>query len=270
VTRPPRPIGEDDLQAYVDDRLASDRLPDIEAHIRNNPATTQRIAAYRAQRQELKDRLGPIVLEPLPARLRISSLVAERRATLRSRLRTVVAACVWLSVGIGAGWIGNAFYEDVAESRLSTRLSAVTREAISAHRLFANDTSHPVEVLGGQDQHLAAWLSKRLGHALVVPDLSGNGLRLVGGRILPAGQDAAAQVMYEDVEGSRVTFYIRTGEVGETPLRAARHDDVQAFAWIDDGCGYVVAAALDRDRLFNIAKTTFEQLERAGEANSNL
>ena len=269
MTRPPRPIGEDDLQAYVDDRLASDRLPDVKAHIRNNPTASQRIAAYRAQRQELKDRLDRVVLEPLPARLRVSSLVAERRATLRNRVRSVVAACVWLSVGIGAGWIGNAFYEDVAESRLSTRLSAVTREAISAHRLFANNSPYPVEVLGGQDKDLAAWISKRLGHALVVPDLSGNGLRLVGGRILPAGQDAAAQVIYEDVQGGRVTFYIRTGEVGEAPLRAARHDDIQAFVWIDDGCGYVVAAALDRDRLFKIAKTTFDQLEHAGEANSN-
>ncbi|WP_046862801.1 anti-sigma factor family protein [Microvirga massiliensis] len=263
MTRPPRPIGEDDLQAYVDDRLASDRLPDVEAHIRDNPATAERVASYRAQRQELRERLCPIALEPLPARLRISSLVAERRAALRSRMRSAVAACLWLSVGVSVGWIGNVIYEDVAESRLSTRLSAVTREAISAHRLFANDTSYPVEVLSDRDKHLAAWLSKRLGHTLVVPDLSGHGLRLVGGRILPAGQDAAAQLMYQDVQGSRVTFYIRTGEVGEAPLRAARHDDVQAFVWIDDGCGYVVAAALDRDQLFKIAQAIHEQLERA-------
>ena len=59
-----------------------------------------------------------------------------------------------------------------------------------------------MEVDAGQEAHLMQWLSKRLGRQLVTPDLSGAGLRLMGGRLLPAEDGPAAQFMYENDTGN--------------------------------------------------------------------
>ena len=83
-------------------------------------------------------------------------------------------------------------------------------------------------------------------------------------RILPAGQSLAAQFMYEDVDGgSRITFYVRVGENGESALRFARQGKVEAFYWVDDGCGYVVSGSVERERLKLAAESALEQLEHA-------
>ena len=76
-------------------------------------------------------------------------------------------------------------------------------DALAAHRTFAVEVRHPVEVDAAQEAHLVQWLSKRLGRPLVVPDLSATGYRLMGGRLLPAGSGAAAQLMYENGAGDR-------------------------------------------------------------------
>jgi anti-sigma factor RsiW len=265
VTSSGRPIGEDDLQAYVDGRLSPDRTATIEAYLRDNPHAAGRLASYRKQRDELRMMLRGKSEEPVPSHLRISAILAERHQAWRRRLGAIADACLWLVLGGTAGWFANGFVgPDMPLSSASARLSALTRDAVSAHRTFAVEIAHPVEVRADQQAHLARWIAMRLGHQLLIPDLSGAGLRLMGGRVLPAGQDAAAQLMYQDEHGLRVTFYVRAGESGETAFRFARHDDVMAFYWLDDGCGYVVSAAIDRDRLRKVAEAVFNQLEGSG------
>ena len=61
-----------------------------------------------------------------------------------------------------------------------------------------------------QEAHLVAWLSKRLGTQLKIPQLSGLGFNLVGGRLLPGDQGPVAQFMYQDAQGQRLTLYVRT------------------------------------------------------------
>ena len=76
-----------------------------------------------------------------------------------------------------------------------------------------------MEVDAGQEAHLMQWLSKRLGRQLVTPDLSGAGFRLMGGRLLPAEDGPAAQFMYENGTGERLTLYLRSGIGDETAFR---------------------------------------------------
>jgi anti-sigma factor RsiW len=49
--------------------------------------------------------------------------------------------------------------------------SSVFDDAIAAHRTFSVETRHPVEVGANEEAHLVQWLSKGLGHRLIVPDL---------------------------------------------------------------------------------------------------
>src|SRR5690606_31282913 len=77
--------------------------------------------------------------------------------------------------------------------------------------VYVAESLHAVEVTGGDSEHLSTWLSNRLETGLAMPDLSTEGFTFLGGRLLPAPEIAggrAAQLMYEDAAGERLTLYI--------------------------------------------------------------
>jgi len=140
----------------------------------------------------------------------------------------------------------------------------ITADAIAAHRTFSVEVRHPVEVDSGQEAHLVQWLSKRLGRQLVVPNLTIAGFRLMGGRLLPAEDGAAAQFMYENGNAERLTLYLRAGIGGETAFRYHEEGGVGAFYWADEGFGYALAAKADRDLLLRIAEIVYQQTSPDG------
>ncbi len=82
----------------------------------------------------------------------------------------------------------------------------LTMAAAAAHLTFVVDARHPVEVTAAQEGHLVQWLSNRLGRPLRVPDLAGLGFHLIGGRLLPGSAGPAAQFMFDDDNGTRLTI----------------------------------------------------------------
>jgi len=117
------------------------------------------------------------------------------------------------------------------------------------------------EVWAGEKDHLQAWLSKRLARPLTVPDLRSDGLALVGGRLLPAQNDPAAQFMYEDDTGHRVTLYIIPAKQGrETSFRYAKLDKLEAFFWTNGAISCALVGDLPRDQLQEIASQAYKQL----------
>jgi anti-sigma factor RsiW len=123
------------------------------------------------------------------------------------------------------------------------------------------ETVHPVEVGAAQEAHLIQWLSRRVGHPLTVPDLAGQGYVLMGGRVLPAGKAAAAQFMYENGSGHRLTVYIRASGGGDTQFRFVDSQGIAAFSWIDQGLGFAIVGAMDRLQLLDIADTVYRQVD---------
>lgn len=166
-----------------------------------------------------------------------------------------------LAAGGVAGWFGR----DLTGGPRPTAGRAwagLSRDALSAHRAYVLEVAHPVEVAAKDEAHLAQWLAQRLKRRIILPDLSDTlDLTLVGGRILPAGPDVAGQLMYADKAGTRVTVYLRTGERGEPALNYLREGEISTFAWVDRGTGYVVAAAMDRERLQKIARAIAQEFD---------
>jgi anti-sigma factor RsiW len=113
----------------------------------------------------------------------------------------------------------------------------ITNDAIAAHRIFSVELRHPVEVNADQEAHLVQSLSKRLGRELAEPDLASVGFRLMGGRLLPAEDGPAAQFMYENGTGGRLTLYLRTGVGHEAAFRYHEEGGIGAFYWSDEGFG---------------------------------
>jgi anti-sigma factor RsiW len=112
------------------------------------------------------------------------------------------------------------------------------------------------------------WLSRRLDKPLKVPDLSAQGYALVGGRLLPGGEGARAQFMFERGDGERLTLYIgsldpaaaQQPRAGESAFRYSEEGPVPSFYWVDQGFGYALTAKLPREALLNLAGAVYRQL----------
>ncbi|WP_417263786.1 hypothetical protein [Celeribacter sp.] len=84
----------------------------------------------------------------------------------------------------------------------------------------------------GERDHLKGWLSNRLGSEVRIPDLTAKGLTLVGGRLLPFEQGAAAQFMHEDGQGTRVTLYLTpTADEAKSAMRYGASDSLTMLHW---------------------------------------
>ncbi|MCP1549475.1 MULTISPECIES: anti-sigma factor [Methylobacteriaceae] len=255
----PRPVGEDDLHGLIDGHLEPERQALVEAWLRGNPARAAEVSADRALRERLRTRLAPIAEEAIPARLRVAN-IRSRHSPITGRWLPVAAAAVFcLAVGGAAGWFGHAARQ--VPTVTLARTEPATDDAVAAFRTYVVEAVHPVEVRADEKPHLVTWLSKRLGRAVTTPDLTAYGFRLMGGRLLPAGSESAAMLMYDDDHGTRLTLYSRVGDAdGRTVFRFAREGDVAAFSWVDGGMSYVVTGRTDEARLLTVAQAVDAQV----------
>ena len=139
----------------------------------------------------------------------------------------------------------------------------LAQQAAYAHAVFAPEVRHPVEVTAAEETHLVQWLSKRLGADVHAPRLNEVGFDLVGGRLLPANGGAAAQFMYQNTAGARLTLYVRRDAVNETTgFRFAEQEKLRVFYWTDGPFGYALSGEIEKDTLLRIATVVHEQLQR--------
>lgn len=248
------PIVEDDLQAHVDGRLPDARRVLVEAYLAQHPEVRDRVTLDIRQRNALRGQLESISAEPVPPRLWPSAIQAARRATMMRRLRAIAAGALLFVVGVGTGWF--AAYR---ETPAPPPTASIAQNAGAAYRTYVVEVAHPVEVASAQEAHLLQWLSRRLGKPLAAPDLSPFGFRLMGGRLLPGNGSAAAQLMYDDASGKRLTLYVRAAEGGETAFRFQRDGEAATFAWIDRGFGFAVTAPVPREELLPIAEAVYRR-----------
>jgi anti-sigma factor RsiW len=250
------PIGEDDLNAFVDGRLDAERHALVSRFLANNPQTAEKVEADIAARAALRERLHFKAVEPIPSRLRIANLNAGRGRRTWHWAGFAAASIALLALGGAAGWLGHARFAPM----LAGESAPIAAEALLAHRIFVAETVHPVEVAAAQEAHLVQWLSRRLNHPLKAPDLSAQGFHLMGGRLLPGKDGAAAQFMYQDDGGARMTLYLRgDGDTG-TAFRFVQGANASAFIWTEDGLGYALAAQVDRTQLLSLAEAVYRQV----------
>ena len=254
----PFEIDESELHAWIDGQLRADRAAAVEAAIATDAGLAARANAYADQNREIRTMFGGVADEPLPERLRAKNIVS--RQSRRRWLAPVAASIAWLAVGLAGGWLANGWLGDRVLVEASRHVAG---EAVSAHRVYAVEVLHPVEVFADQQAHLVKWLSKRLGHDIRTPDLTPLGFKLVGGRLLPAaGGEPAAHFLYEDQTGRRVTVYISLYESGqETAFRYQEMQGIGAFVWLEPNMGYAIASNLPREPLLAVSEIVYETFE---------
>lgn len=227
-------IEDADLHAYADGRLPPARRAEVARHLARHPEDRRRVDAWRALDAELRA-LALAADEPVPERL-----LAAARQPRRWPYAAAAAAVALLLVGGVAGWFARP---------ATTQGFAV--EAAVAHRVFSAESRHAVEVTGAESDHLVTWLAKRLGGPVPAPDLSALGYGLVGGRLLSTATGPAAQLMYEDASGARMTLFYRTdvADEAEHPWRFAETGGVTVYYWVQGGRAFGVAGTGTRAEL---------------------
>ena len=249
MTDPGRPIVDDDLHAYVDRLLATDRIPAVERHLRDNAEAAATVAAYSAQRDALRAAFAAIASEPIPTRLHPYVI----RATIAARRRMWhAAAAVLLAFGLGGGggWLlhGQAVPPP-------TTITLLTEEAFANHAVFTADRRRPTELGAEQREDLAKWVSNRIHRSVAPPDLTVAGYQYLGGRLAATPHGPAGMFMYQNDQGVRLTVFVRPVETPTSlPQKMVAAGVLEGCAWADKGMGYTVVAPLPAADVLRLAE----------------
>jgi anti-sigma factor RsiW len=246
------PVTEDELHAYIDNELPAERSQTVQDWLAAHPEDAARVAAWRALGDELHRRYGGVIDEPVPQRLDPDRLVTRYRSWVWGAVAAVLLAFVG---GGGAGWIAHK-----ALSQEAAPLTALRDDAVTAHKLYANEVRHPIEV-AGNEAHLLPWLSRNVGSELHAPDLTKYDLKLLGGRLLPGPIAPAALFMYESATGERVTLYCTPFKGPATALIYKEANNTASVEWTREDFGWVISGPADKGLLKMVAADAYEQLE---------
>ncbi len=248
-------VREEELHGLSDGRLTATRRSEVEAWLASHPQEAAQVEAWRAQNALLHRAYDRVLIAPLPARLLDAAKPPDR-------LLRMAAAVAWLALGGIVGFLVRG------ELPAAEQQATLPRQAALAHAVFSPEVRHPVEVDAAQEDHLTAWLSKRLGAKLKPAHLEAAGYALLGGRLLTGegggGNGAVAQFMYQDAHGARLTLYVRNdvngNEAGATAFRYSREGNIGVFYWIDGPFGYALSGNSEKSELLRVATIVYRQL----------
>jgi anti-sigma factor RsiW len=235
------PVSSDDLHAYADGQLASERMAEIEVYLARHPDAARQVEDYRALDAALHSSFDHILDEPIP------SAHVDRVLHRRRRLAVPFAAALaGLVVGAAGGWIA---YDSFGRDELASELLA--ERARTAYAVYAPEVRHPVEVFAKESGHLATWLSNRMGMTFRIPQLADLGFTLVGGRLMIGERAPAALLMYENGEGQRLILYVLNDlERGSgLDMRYERSGETGVVYWIDDAKGFGLSGGVSESEL---------------------
>ena len=261
-------VTQADLLAYVDGRLPPADFDAVEAWLAANPARAAEVAHWQRQNEALHALFDPAGHEPVPARLEPAAIARGRAAGNSFRWTQVAAALVLVALGGAIGW---AARDVVTPTEAASDI--LIDSAVTAHSLYVNENRHAVEVAAADREHLVNWLSSRVTQPINPPDLSADGFAFVGGRLLPPVEygktGPAAQLMYENAAGERVTVYITSA----LPDRAAAYEFTsrgqhEAFYWANDKITCTVVGELPDAEMQAVARKVYQQLTRRPDSSA--
>ena len=258
MSDPAGPVTEAEIHAYFDGELAPARRAAVEAHLGAHPEDAERLESYRGHDLLIRRAFKTFGERPLPAPM-VATLVGSRAHPRRRRWPAAVAAAlVLLAAGAVSGWYGRAALAPPAAPAPS-----LLADAAAAHVTYTAEVRHAVEVDASEQDHLATWLGRRLEVPLHVPDLGASGYELVGGRLLPQREGRpAAQLMYQDEGGRRLTLYMRSAPGDErTTFRFAREGNLSALSWEDGKTAWVLLGELPREQLLALGQQVHADLQ---------
>jgi anti-sigma factor RsiW len=266
----PEHVDESELHAFVDGELDAEARRRIERHLDKCPEDAALVEGWRRQNAALRAAFAPTSKEPLPPTLRkfsspsaarsfgsgvnwarfspskASSLRSMRRSDTSRRVGRRPAILVSLLTLVAGALIAGAallaFTGPATPPDRSPRVAppaGYAPRALIAYATFAQD-ARPVEIGADQKAELAAWLKDRAGYG-GTPDLTGAGLDLLGGRLVPGVAGPAGLLIYQmQSSGVRVGLYFERAVAGGGPGDAPSAPGFTVLEWRAAGMAFVL------------------------------
>jgi anti-sigma factor RsiW len=232
-----RPLTEDDLHAYVDDRLTTERKAAVEAYLAEHPEAAARVRSWRASSQLLRSALAWKVQEPVPVSLSVHRLAGQRlrRPSVLSPLAAGIV--LGLMVGGAGGWFAHSRRIE------GGAIAVVGQEAAITHRMVSKGRD-VMQFITTDRARLARMTEMSLGRALTPPDLTASGYNFIGGEPITTIYGGACMFLYEDARGERMTLFLRPmhRRDRDAPMQQVEAKDAAGYVWARDGMGYSVVS----------------------------
>ncbi|UXM96514.1 anti-sigma factor (plasmid) [Bartonella sp. HY329] len=275
--RPMPPITEDDLQAFIDNRLDGARQAEVTDYLAKHNDMAETIANYRQETAALRQALAPIIEEPIPSALNLRSIIKERAShNDNKRLRVtgwhlahwgghwgghwskIAAAIFFIAIGTFSGWTMRGM--QMADK---SDLPNLSRMAAVSYNIFAPGKTTLGTINAAQKQELASLVSNTTGHPFNIPDLSDTGYYFTGGQMVPTVQGAAVLFMYSNENGNRLAILTRPMPREKVSnMEAVSMDNIHGYMWADAGLGYSVVSELNPQILHPLANEVRRQIRQ--------
>ena len=235
------------LQPYVDGELDAATSLELERYVMGDAIARAQLARLRALSSALRAAADYHVA---PASLRTGILSGTRGAAAPPKGSTRHVPAHWLrSVGIG---VAAAAFASIA----TVALLGPTQQDLTEHDIFAAHARATVSDrlldVASSDQHtVKPWLSARLGFSPPVPDLSGSGFELAGGRIDVVGGQRVAVIVYRRRQ-HMIDVLVRPARE-ETPSAKSR-DGFNLNHFTQNGMSFWLISDLNANELGDLAR----------------
>jgi anti-sigma factor RsiW len=257
-------ISDAELNALVDGELDPSRQAEIEVWLAENPDTARRVARYRAQNAGFHALFDDILHEEISPKI-MSALTPVARAFRPGRPWLLRLPCSLLAAQAD-GWRGEG--APIAGQQVAAGPPIDTAELMvraSMAHVVSRDDELRTPTSGGS-AGMGDYLADRMGKAARVPSLDTFGYRLVGSRVLPDTNGPAAQFVFSDESGKKVSLYVRGEQANGVDITYALADDLSMFYWNDSDRSYAMVTRVDDERgseaLLTAAKAVFGQLSQ--------
>ncbi len=256
MTLDERPISDDDLHAFVDGLLNSERQKEVRGYLAERPEAAARVTAWQKEGETLRQALEWQLKEAVPATLNITRLIEARHSDRRAFLRLAASIVIALMVGTGGGWMMHG-------PSIPSGISALSLEAAAAHRVFATGPRHSTTFDVVDPTQLASWTQQELGRAVTPPDLTGAGYHLVGARLVSTEYGPACMFLYSSDRGPRITLFVRQMKSRDmnAPMRAIRVQEAIGYAWARRGLGVSLISTDPMPSLHSLSNRVRDEMD---------
>jgi anti-sigma factor RsiW len=243
------------LVAYADGELDEAAVAEVEAYLAATPEAQRTLAIYRETAALLRAAFpeSRYVRDDVPQHHRQTATVPKPRGRrLPGYTWAVAASLVMGMIGYAAG----AFWPGLIESRRDRMLD----EVAEYHSIYSRETVHLVEVPAAQEDHLKAWLGKRVNASLVIPNFNQDGLTFAGGRLVVLDGKPVAELMYTRPTGLPIAFCVLYHVGQPSTIAIERRGNLNLATWNDGSHSYFVVGDADPATIQGLATSARKQL----------